>query len=99
MGDYALEFYSFIADNYAPFYSAPIECTERDAAYVLDGLLYHGADLEIDEQYVDTHGFTEANFTGFAMLGKRFAPRIRGLHRQKIYRTDGNRDYGPFNPC
>lgn len=96
MGDYALEFYSFIADNYAPFYSAPIECTERDAAYVLDGLLYHEADLEIDEQYVDTHGFTEANFTGFAMLGKRFAPRIRGLHRQKIYRTNGNRDYGPL---
>ena len=30
--DYALEFYSFVADNYAPFYSLPIECTDRDAA-------------------------------------------------------------------
>ena len=39
LGDYALEFYTFVADNYAPFYSTPIECTERDAAYVLDGLL------------------------------------------------------------
>ena len=38
MSDYALEFYSFVADNYAPFYSMPIECTDRDAAYVLDGL-------------------------------------------------------------
>ena len=38
LGDYALEFYTFVADNYAPFYSTPIECTERDAAYVLDGL-------------------------------------------------------------
>lgn len=38
--DYALEFYSFVADNYAPFYSVPIECNERDAPYVLDGLLY-----------------------------------------------------------
>jgi hypothetical protein len=38
--DYALEFYSFVADNYAPFYSVPIECNERDAAYVLDGILY-----------------------------------------------------------
>ena len=59
MSDYALEFYSFVADNYAPFYSAPIECTERDAAYVLDGLLYHESDLEIDEHYTDTHGYTE----------------------------------------
>jgi len=35
--DFALEFYSFVADNYAPFYSTPIECTDRDAAFVLDG--------------------------------------------------------------
>ena len=37
--DFALEFYSFVADNYAPFYSTPIECTDRDSAFVLDGLL------------------------------------------------------------
>ena len=94
MGDYALEFYSFIADNYAPFYSGPIECSERDAAYVLDGLLYHEADLDIDEHYTDTHGYTEANFAAFAMLGKRFSPRIRGLHKQRIYQADSQRDYG-----
>ena len=29
--DFALEFHSFSADNYAPFYSRPIECTDRDA--------------------------------------------------------------------
>jgi Tn3 transposase DDE domain len=39
--DFALEFYTFVADNYAPFYSLPIECTDRDAAFVLDGLLYN----------------------------------------------------------
>ena len=38
--DFALEFYTFLADNYAPFHSMPIECTDRDAAFVLDGLLY-----------------------------------------------------------
>ena len=96
MGDYALEFYSFIADNYAPFYSTPIECTERDAAYVLDGLLYHESDLEIDEHYTDTHGYTEANFAAFALLGKRFCPRIRSLSKQRIYRIDKTRDYGPL---
>ena len=87
MGDYALEFYSFIANNYAPFYSAPIECVERDAAYVLDGHFYHESDLEIDEHYTDTHGYSEVQFAAFAALGKRFCPRIRGLHKQRIYRT------------
>ena len=43
--DFALEFYSFVADNYAPFYSRPVECTDRDAPFVLDGVLYHESDL------------------------------------------------------
>ena len=92
--DYALEFYSFIADNYAPFYSTPIECTDRDAAFVLDGLLYNESDLELEEHYTDTHGYTEINFAAFAMLGRRFCPRIRGVQHQRLYRIDRDRDYG-----
>jgi hypothetical protein len=49
--DIALEFYSFVTDNYAPFYSIPTECTDRDAAYVLDGLLYNESDLAIEEHF------------------------------------------------
>ena len=96
--DYAMEFYSFVADNYAPFYSTPIECTDRDAAYVLDGLLYNESDLALQEHYTDTHGYTEINFAAFAMLGRRFAPRIRGLQQQRIYRIDKGREYGQLTP-
>lgn len=92
--DFALEFYTFLADNYAPYYAMPIECSDRDAAFVLDGLLYNESDLELGEHYVDTHGFTEINFAAFAMLGRRFCPRIRGLRRQRIYRIDPDHDYG-----
>jgi TnpA family transposase len=94
--DFALEFYSFVADNYAPFYSTPIECTDRDAAFVLDGLLYNESDLDLEEHYTDTHGYTEINFAAFAMLGRRFCPRIRGIQRQRLYRLDAERDYGPL---
>ncbi len=97
-GDFALEFYQFVADNYAPFYSLPIECTDRDAAYVLDGLLYHESDLPLEEHYTDTHGYTEINFAAFAMLGRRFCPRIRGLQHQWIYRIDKHQDYGLLTP-
>jgi TnpA family transposase len=96
LGDFALEFYTFIADNYAPFYSVPIECTERDAPYVLDGLLYHESDLDPEEHYTDTHGYVELNFAAFPMFGKRFCPRIRGLHHQWIYRIEAQKDYGPL---
>jgi hypothetical protein len=30
------------------------------------------------------------------MLGHRFAPRIRGLHKQRIYRINMEKDYGPL---
>ncbi len=96
--DFALEFYSFVADNYAPFYSIPIECTNRDAAYVLDGLLYNETDLPLEEHYTDTHGYTEINFAAFAMFGRRFCPRIRGIHHQHIYCIDREKDYGILNP-
>ena len=96
LSDFALEFYSFVADNYAPFYSLPIECTDRDAAFVLDGLLYNESDLPLEVHYTDTHGYTEINFAAFAMLGRRFCPRIRGVQHQRIYRIDPDRDYGPL---
>ena len=96
--DYAMEFYSFVADNYAPFYGTVIECTDRDAAYVLDGLLYNESDLALEEHYTDTHGYTEINFAAFGMLGRRFAPRIKGLKQQRIYRLDEKKDYGALTP-
>lgn len=92
--DFALEFYTFLADNYAPYYATPIECTDRDAPFVLDGLLYNETDLDLEEHYTDTHGYIEINFTAFNLLGKRFYPRIRGLQHQRIYRLDPDRDYG-----
>ena len=92
--DFALEFYSFVADNYAPFYSRPVECTDRDAPFVLDGVLYHESDLNLEEHYTDTHGYTEINFAAFGMVGMRFCPRIRSLHRQRIYCADPARDHG-----
>jgi TnpA family transposase len=95
--DFAIEFYSFVADNYAPFFSLPHECSDRDAPFVLDGLLYNESDLEIEEHYTDTHGFTDINFAAFAMLGKRFVPRIKALHKYAIYRIDAERDYGSLS--
>ena len=97
--DFALEFYSFVADNYAPFYSRPVECTDRDApSFVLDGALYHESDLDLEEHYTDTHGYTEINFAAFPMIGMRFCPRIRGLHRQRIYCADPARNHGVLKP-
>jgi TnpA family transposase len=92
-GDFALEFYMFIADNYAPYYSMPIEAAHRDSPYVLDGALYNESDLSLEDHYVDTHGYMEINFAGFAMLGRRLNPRIKNVKHQRIYRIDTTKNY------
>lgn len=97
-GDFALEFYMFIADNYAPYYSMPIEVTHRDSPYTLDGILYNESELPLEDHYVDTHGYTEINFAGFAMLGRRLNPRIKNVKHQHIYRIDPTKNYSSLSP-
>ncbi len=95
--DFAIEFYTFVADNYAPFYNLAKEATDRDSSKVLDGHLYNVSDLEIEEHYTDTHGYTEINFAAFAWLGISFSPRIKNIKAQWLYKIDEGRDYGSLN--
>jgi len=80
-----VQFYTHISDQYAPFHTKVINATVRDATYVLDGLLYHEADLLIKEHYTDTAGFTDHVFALMHLLGFRFAPRIRDLVDRRLY--------------
>jgi len=95
--DFAIEFYTFVADNFAPFYNLAKEAIDRDSSKVLDGHLYNVSDLEIEEHYTDTHGYTEINFAAFAWLGITFSPRIKNIKTQWLYKIDESRDYGSLN--
>ena len=59
---------------------------------------YEPSRVQVKRAFLDAmeqgKGYTEANFAPFAMLGKRFCPRIRGLSKQRIYHADPERDYG-----
>jgi TnpA family transposase len=78
-------FYTHISDQYAPFHTKVINAAVRDATHVLDGLLYHETDLQIEEHYTDTAGFTDHVFGLMQLLGFRFAPRIRDLKDKNLY--------------
>jgi len=95
--DFAIEFYIFVADNYAPFYNLAKETTDKDTFKVLDGYLYNVSDLDPDEWFFDTGGYTEINFAAFAMLGKSFCPRIKNIKEQWIYKINDMKDYGSLN--
>ena len=97
-GDFALAFYTFVADNYAPIHSQPIECNEGEAPYALDGIVNNESDLNIEEHYTDTRAASFIIFTAFEFLGLRFNPRIKGIQNHRIFRIERDKDYGMLAP-
>ena len=79
------KFYSHLSDQYGYFSILPISPTESEAAYVLDGLFDHDTILDIEEHFTDTGGASDHVFALFALIGKRFAPRLRNLKDRKFH--------------
>lgn len=75
--------YRHISDQYTPYYVQMLQ--GRDSNHVLDGLLYHGTELEIYEHSTDTAGYTEQMFALTHLLGFNFKPRIKNLDQQQLY--------------
>ena len=96
--DFALAFYTFVADNYAPYHSKPIECNEGEAPHALDGILYNESDLPIEESHTDTRAAAVIMFTAFSWLGTVYNPRIKGIQNHLIFRIDQDKDYGSLAP-
>jgi TnpA family transposase len=74
------------------WHSTVISSAEREAAYVIDGLM-HNEVVKSDIHSTDTHGYSEVVFAATHLLGFQFAPRIRGLGRQRLYAFKGRRHY------
>ncbi|WP_241277969.1 MULTISPECIES: Tn3 family transposase [Chryseobacterium] len=92
-----VQFYTHISDQYAPFHTKVINVGVRDATYVLDGLLYHESELQIEEHYTDTSGFTDHVFALMQLLGFKFAPRIRDLNDKKLFIPETSTSYSALS--
>lgn len=65
------------------WHSTVISSSEREAAYVIDGLMHNDV-IKNDVHSTDTHGYSEVIFGATHLLGFEFAPRIKGLGRQQL---------------
>lgn len=80
--------YGFLDDRHRLFYSTTFSSSEREAAYLVDGLLHNDV-VESTIHSTDTHGFTEVNFALTAFLTIEFAPRIQSFQDQQLYAFAG----------
>ena len=76
--------YSFIDSRHLLFSSTVISSAEREAAYVIDGLMNNEV-VKSDIHSTDTHGYNELIFATTHLLDVSFAPRIKNLKKQQIY--------------
>jgi TnpA family transposase len=74
------------------WYSTVISSAEREAAYVIDGLMHNNV-VKSDIHSTDTHGYSEVIFGSTYFFGLEFAPRIKGLHKQHLYAFKPRKHY------
>jgi TnpA family transposase len=84
--------YSFIDERNRLFYSTVLSSSEREAAYVIDGLL-HNLAIKSTIHSTDTHGYSEVVFGVMHVLGIFFAPRIKNLKHSTLYSFEPKKTY------
>jgi TnpA family transposase len=57
-------------------------------AAMLEGVLRHATDMEVEKNYVDSHGQSEVGFAFCHLLGFQLLPRLKHLKHQKLYRPN-----------
>lgn len=81
--------YTFVDERHFLWHSLMISAADRESAYVIDGLMHNDV-IKSDIHSTDTHGYTEAVFGLTHLLGFSFAPRIKGIGKQRLYLFRGH---------
>ncbi len=66
----SINIYTFVDERSILFHSTVFSSSDRDAPYVIDGLL-HNEGVKSDMHSTDTHGYTEAIFAISHLCGRR----------------------------
>ena len=69
-------------------YSQVKSCSSSEVAAMIEGILRHCTDAEIQKNFVDTHGQSEIGFAFCHLLGFRLLPRLKDIGSQKLYRPE-----------
>jgi TnpA family transposase len=78
-------------------YSQLKSCSASEVAAMIEGVLRHCTDVEIDRQYTDTHGASIVGFAFAHMLGFNLLPRLKNVGSARLYRPAAGEDH--LWPC
>ena len=92
--------YWHVDTNATCIHSQLKRCSSSEVAAMIEGVLHHCTEMEIDKQYVDTHGQSIIAFAFCTLLGFDLMPRFKGINRQKLGRADpkGSATFSHIDP-
>jgi TnpA family transposase len=80
--------YWHVAKQSLCIYSQLKAPSSSEVAYMIEGVLRHCTDMQVDRNYVDTHGQSEVAFAFSHLLGFQLMPRFKDLYKQKLSLAD-----------
>lgn len=80
--------YWHVAKQALCIYSQLKAPSSSEVATMIEGVLRHCTAMQVDRNYVDTHGQSEVAFAFCHLLGFQLMPRFRNLHEQKLALPD-----------
>jgi TnpA family transposase len=60
-------------------------CSSSEVSAMIEGVLRHCTEMEVEKNYVDTHGQSVVAFAFCYLLGFKLIPRIKNIHSQKLH--------------
>src|SRR5438270_11843033 len=80
--------YWHVEKNAVCIYSQLKSCSSSEVAAMIEGLLRHCTEAEIDRNYVATHGQSAVVFAFTYLLGFSLLPRLKCVEYALLYRPD-----------
>jgi TnpA family transposase len=80
--------YRHVEKHSMAVHSQLISCAASEVAAMIAGAVRHGTTMELEGNYVDSHGQTEIEFAIALLLGVDLLPRIKQINRVKLYQPD-----------
>lgn len=66
-------------------------CSSSEVSSMIEGVLRHCTDMDIQKGYVDSHGQSAVGFAFSYILDFDLLPRIKAIHKEKLYRPESGK--------
>lgn len=67
--------------------------SSSEVGAMIQGVLRHCTEMEVDRHYVDTHGQSVVAFAFCRLLGFELMPRLKNINRQKLFKAEAGQAF------